>query len=379
MESDPSPTGHIATLTALLVAPGAEASAAGGRSRRLLGNPDNFLGNAKKIDAIFVFGDSVVDAGNNNFYPNAAFKSNIIPYGKTYFNKPTAQYLGLPLMKAYLDPSTKDYTQGVDFASAGSGFVPSIKATLHAVLGGDVANIDQQLQWFSQVKASLVSSVGTQKTDKLLRRSLFIVSAGGNDISWGYALNPFLRQQYTADQFSSIIIEAIYNTTLTLFNQGAKKIVLSAIGPIGCLPGNVAGNNGTCVETINDLAKLFNSKFPALLARVNANCEGAQVVYVDHFNVVEGFIKNGASHGFTKGSHACCGTGDYNGQLGGCGAVDGNGTALYNLCSKAELDQYVFWDYAHPTEKTYGILADLFIHGTGVVKPYNISSLCDRD
>ncbi|KAL3683033.1 hypothetical protein R1sor_001055 [Riccia sorocarpa] len=358
----------VLTLTALLAAPGGQAVA----NRRLLGNgsDSNYLGNKKKIDAIFVFGNSVVDAGNNNFYPNAAFKSNFVPYGESYFNHPTgrfcngrlwvdhlAQYLGLPLLQPYLDPATTDYTKGVDFASAGSGFVPSIKDTLKAVLNRDVANMDQQLQWFSQTKASLLSSLGAQATEKLLKRSIFIASAGGNDISWGYALNPSVRKSYTPDQFTSIIIEAVYNTTVVYAGEpggGGEKIVLTAIGAIGCLPGNVTGNNGSCVESVNDLAKLFNSKLPALLVRVNANCEGAQVVYVDHFDIVKGFIKNGSSHGFIKGSHACCGTGDYNGQLGGCGAVDANRTPIYNLCSNKELDQYVFWDYAHPTERTYG-------------------------
>lgn len=32
-----------------------------------------------------------------------------------------AQEFGLPVMRAYLDPSFKDYTKGVDFASSGSG------------------------------------------------------------------------------------------------------------------------------------------------------------------------------------------------------------------------------------------------------------------
>ena len=39
--------------------------------------------------ALFIFGDSLFDAGNNNYID--APKSDFWPYGKTFFNHPTAR------------------------------------------------------------------------------------------------------------------------------------------------------------------------------------------------------------------------------------------------------------------------------------------------
>nr|CAD1840684.1 unnamed protein product [Ananas comosus var. bracteatus] len=92
---------------------------------------------AAKVTAIFVFGDSTVDAGNNNQIPTM-LRSNFKPYGRDFAGqKPTGRFsngriatdfyseaFGLrPFVPAYLDPEygIKDFAVGVCFASAGSG------------------------------------------------------------------------------------------------------------------------------------------------------------------------------------------------------------------------------------------------------------------
>jgi hypothetical protein len=43
------------------------------------------------VPAYFVFGDSLVDVGNNNYLPLAAH-ANFPPYGETFFRKPTGRF-----------------------------------------------------------------------------------------------------------------------------------------------------------------------------------------------------------------------------------------------------------------------------------------------
>lgn len=91
-----------------------------------------------KVPAIIVFGDSSVDAGNNNQIPTIA-RSNFEPYGRDYFGgRPTGRFsngriptdfiseaFGLkPTVPAYLDPTynISDFAVGVTFASAGTGY-----------------------------------------------------------------------------------------------------------------------------------------------------------------------------------------------------------------------------------------------------------------
>ena len=91
-----------------------------------------------KVPAIIVFGDSTVDAGNNNVYPTIV-KSNFRPYGRDFAGgRPTGRFsngrippdfiseaFGLkPTVPAYLDPAynISDFATGVCFASAGTGY-----------------------------------------------------------------------------------------------------------------------------------------------------------------------------------------------------------------------------------------------------------------
>lgn len=90
-----------------------------------------------RVPAIIVFGDSTVDAGNNNAI-GTMLKSNFRPYGRDFAGgRPTGRFcngrippdfiseaFGLPpLVPAYLDPAygIRDFARGVCFASAGTG------------------------------------------------------------------------------------------------------------------------------------------------------------------------------------------------------------------------------------------------------------------
>lgn len=96
------------------------------------------IGIAAKVPAVIIFGDSSVDAGNNNFIPTVA-RSNFEPYGRDFNGgQATGRFcngrlatdfiseaFGLPsAVPAYLDTKygIKDFASGVCFASAGSGY-----------------------------------------------------------------------------------------------------------------------------------------------------------------------------------------------------------------------------------------------------------------
>lgn len=92
---------------------------------------------ARNIPAVIVFGDSSVDAGNNNQYATL-LRSNFKPYGRDFAGGPTGRFcngrippdfisegFGLrPTVPAYLDPAygISDFATGVCFASAGTGY-----------------------------------------------------------------------------------------------------------------------------------------------------------------------------------------------------------------------------------------------------------------
>ncbi|CAL5326416.1 unnamed protein product [Camellia sinensis] len=88
--------------------------------------------------ALFIFGDSIFDVGNNNNINTTTttfFQDNFWPYGETTFNYPTgrccdgrlipdfiAEYAKLPLIPPYMQLSNNhQFTNGVNFASGGAG------------------------------------------------------------------------------------------------------------------------------------------------------------------------------------------------------------------------------------------------------------------
>ncbi|KAB2613135.1 hypothetical protein D8674_035451 [Pyrus ussuriensis x Pyrus communis] len=90
---------------------------------------------AKKQVALFIFGDSYLDSGNNNYINTTTLdQANFWPYGETYFKFPTgrfsdgrlmsdfiAEYAHLPFVPPFLQPGFRQYYGGANFASAGAG------------------------------------------------------------------------------------------------------------------------------------------------------------------------------------------------------------------------------------------------------------------
>ncbi|KAE8729057.1 GDSL esterase/lipase EXL3 [Hibiscus syriacus] len=94
----------------------------------------------KTTPAVIVFGDSIVDTGNNNDI-QTIIKCNCLPYGQDFDGGvPTGRFcngripsdliaeeLGIKgIVPAYMDPTLKpqDLITGVTFASGGTGYDP---------------------------------------------------------------------------------------------------------------------------------------------------------------------------------------------------------------------------------------------------------------
>ncbi|KAJ6891325.1 hypothetical protein NC651_024731 [Populus alba x Populus x berolinensis] len=95
--------------------------------------------NTKLVPALYIFGDSTVDAGNNNNLSTTA-RAISLPYGIDFNHTATgrftngltvpdyfARFLGLPFAPPYMNLSElerRTTTTGLNFASASSGILP---------------------------------------------------------------------------------------------------------------------------------------------------------------------------------------------------------------------------------------------------------------
>ncbi|KAM3742924.1 hypothetical protein ACB098_07G104900 [Castanea mollissima] len=146
---------------------------------------------AQKVPAMFIFGDSLVDVGNNNHlkfslnkadFPHCGINfSNKVSTGRFSNGKNAADFLaekvGLPTSPPYLsmisNKSNENFLNGVSFASGGTGIFD------------DTDKQDQSLSltdYFSDVNGELQQHLNSTNLQQFLSKSLFPIVIGSNDI-----------------------------------------------------------------------------------------------------------------------------------------------------------------------------------------------------
>ncbi|KAF8115394.1 hypothetical protein N665_0027s0010 [Sinapis alba] len=324
-------------------------------------------GNDGIVPALFVFGDSLIDNGNNNNIPSFA-KANYFPYGIDFHDGPTgrfsngltmvdgiAQLLGLPLIPAYSEATGDQVLRGVNYASAAAGILPDT--------GGNFMGripFDQQIHNFQTTLDQVRSKSGGQVViADSVARGLFFIGMGSNDYLNNYLMPNFpTRNQFNAQQFGDL---------LRLYNLGGRKFVVAGLGRMGCIPSILAqGTDGKCSEEVNQLVLPFNTNVKTMISNLNQNLPDAKFIYLDITHMLEDIIANPAIYGVTTLDKGCCGIGRNRGQI----------TCLPFETPCPNRDQYLFWDAFHPTEKVNLIMAKKAFAGDRTVAfPINIQEL----
>ncbi|XP_027330935.1 GDSL esterase/lipase At2g04570-like [Abrus precatorius] len=313
-----------------------------------------------KVPALIVFGDSSVDAGNNNYIPTIA-RSNFQPYGRDFEGGeatgrfcngriPTdfiSESFGLKQnVPPYLDPSynISDFATGVTFASAATGYDNATSAVL------SVIPLWRQLEYYKGYQKKLSAYLGESKANETIAEALHMMSLGTNDFLENYYTMPGRASQYTPQQYQTFLAGIAENFIRNLYGLGARKISLGGLPPMGCLPlertTNIVGGND-CVSRYNDVALEFNDKLKNLTTKLNQELPGLNLVFSNPYYVMLHIIRKPEVYGFESTSVACCGTGMY--EMGYACSRGG-------MFSCSDASKYVFWDSFHPTEKTNSIV-----------------------
>ncbi|XP_002534584.2 GDSL esterase/lipase 1 isoform X2 [Ricinus communis] len=330
--------------------------------------------------ALFVFGDSLFDPGNNQYLNGTTDEGTSAtswPYGQTFFNRPTgrlsdgrivpdfiAQFAKLPILPPYLESGDHRLTDGANFASAGAGVLAGTHpGTIH---------IRMQLEYFKNLKMSLRQQLGDAEAEKTLRRAVYLFSIGGNDYFSFYSSNPDANE---SDQRAYVEM-VTGNLTVVLkevYNLGARKIAFQNAGPLGSVPVMKSMHpevGSGCAEEPSALARLHNDYLAISLKNLESQLPGFKYAIFDYYNSLGDRVNDPSKYGFKEGKVACCGSGTFRGT--GCGRRDGNET--YELCSKPS--EYVWFDGAHTTEMANRQLAELLWSGApSITGPYNMEQL----
>ncbi|KAL0350744.1 UNVERIFIED_CONTAM: GDSL esterase/lipase [Sesamum radiatum] len=350
--------------------------------------------NSPAAPALYVFGDSLFDSGNNNLLPTLA-KANFPPYGMNFERGATgrftngrtvvdfiAEFLGLPHSPPYLslirtllrsEPLT-----GLNFASSSCGILPETGSDL-----GKCLNLAEQIGLFERaVKQDISKHYKTaDELSNYLSKSVFVISIGSNDY-----INNYLDTQsfdtskrYDPLSFARLLTDKFSQQLERLYHLGARKVIIFEIGPIGCIPSTTkqVKHKGRCVEQINQLANMFNNHLAPMLQNLTSSLSWlglhlghatglATRQYSIHLNTVTNSSPSSDPTCLTDSSNACCVT-----------WMNGTSACIPELGALAcrEPNKHYFWDGYHLTEAVYKTIATHCFNGSSVCIPKNIKEL----
>ncbi|ESQ29572.1 hypothetical protein EUTSA_v10024141mg [Eutrema salsugineum] len=318
--------------------------------------------NNTSIPALIVFGDSIMDTGNNNNLPTI-MKCNFPPYGKDFPGGSAtgrfsdgrvpsdliAEKLGLAkTLPAYMNPNLKpnDLLKGVTFASGGTGYDP-LTAQMMSVI-----SVWDQLTYFKEYISKIKQHFGEEKAQNILDHSFFLVVSSSNDLAHTYLPR---AHRYDRTSYANFLADSAVKFVRELHKLGARKIGVFSAVPVGCVPlqRTVFGGLLTrrCNEPLNNMAKQFNSRLSPALDSLDKELDGV-ILYIDVYDTLYDMIQNPKKYGFEVANRGCCGTGL---------------VAISYMCNSlnpftcTNSSAYIFWDSYHPTERAYQVIVDTLL------------------
>ncbi|KAK8672156.1 hypothetical protein V6N13_110529 [Hibiscus sabdariffa] len=295
---------------------------------------------------LFVFGDSYADTGNNRKALASSWK---LPYGITFPGKPAGRFSDGRVLTDYLAGYLRIKTPipyrwrkqlggrvkyGMNFAYGGTGVFDTLVPE---------PNMSTQIDFLQQLLNDSVYS------KRALKTSVALVSLAGNDYS------NYLATNASAAGFPAFIGSVVNQLKVNLkriHNTGVRKIAVSALQPLGCLPRSTALLAfEQCNGTENSLVDLHNQLLVQAVNELNKETNSSSFLVLDLYNAFWNVFNQKEARPaspptFENPLEPCC--------VGvsaafSCGSVDENGVKKYTVCLNPR--SKFFWDTVHPTEE----------------------------
>ncbi|KAJ9536035.1 hypothetical protein OSB04_un000795 [Centaurea solstitialis] len=244
-----------------------------------------------EVPCYFIFGDSMVDSGNNNQLLTN-WKVNYPPYGIDFPEGDTGrftngrtsadiigEFLGFDkFIPPYATAKDAQFNKGINYASGGSGIREETGSHM-----GDRISLDRQLRRHSSIVSRLFH---LQENITSLKKCIYLINIGSNDYINNYLVPDKYRtsRKYTVDQYANVLIRKYSRQLKRLYKLGGRKVALFGLTQIGCTPLEVKkfGSNGKpCVESINDAVNLFNDRLKPLVDDLNNDNPDARFTFIN--------------------------------------------------------------------------------------------------
>ncbi|KAI7725959.1 hypothetical protein M8C21_006918 [Ambrosia artemisiifolia] len=212
-------------------------------------------------------------------------------------------------------------------------------------------SMEQQIEYFKEYKTKLEMFIGKENTAEHIKKAVFMLSAGTNDYIVNYygVGEPVTQVMYpNVTSYRNFLFQNIERFIKKLMNEGAHKIAMVGLPPMGCLPevitlNRYAATHGRiCVEQMSSVATDYNI---FLENKVNGmHFSETKLYYADIYKPILDMIEFGTKTlGFEEVNIGCCGS----------GYVEAAALCNMNSAICGDASKYVFWDAIHPTEQAY--------------------------
>ncbi|XP_034889984.1 GDSL esterase/lipase At2g19010 [Populus alba] len=255
-----------------------------------------------KVPCFFIFGDSLVDSGNNNYLKNKG-KVNYLPYGIDFPDGSTGRFnngrtvpdvLGeLMGFKSFIKSfPTAEGSQILEGVNYGSGYAGIRDETGKHM--GVLVSFNKQIQ-HHQVTMSRIHHILGKNHSNYLKQCLYLSMIGNNDYINNYFLPKYYNssRHYTPKQYANVLVEEYARHLKTLHDFGARKLAIIGVAPIGCTPNATAyyGTNGSlCVKKLNKAAILFNELLKLRVQDLNNKLIGANFIYLEIYEIIWKYV-----------------------------------------------------------------------------------------
>ncbi|GMP36267.1 hypothetical protein CsSME_00008449 [Camellia sinensis var. sinensis] len=325
--------------------------------------------------AIYNFGDSNSDTGGFA----AAFGVTGLPYGKTFFGKPSgrasdgrllidfiAEQLGLPYLSAYLNSIGTNYSHGANFAFGGA----SIRQ-MHDQLNPFYLRLltTQYAQFKARVTGLYNRGKNTSRLPRLedFSKAIYTYEIGLNDVIRAmFVLNSHNQIPDILNQFAQAIRD--------LYKLGARTFWILNMGPIGCLPINLnyilnrteeSFDQNGCNNRWNRMAVEYNKQLKNKLIKLRRKLAEAAITYVDVYTAKYRLICNAKNLGFTNPLKYCI---QYIKKKNGIKVED----------DQCNASAFISWDGTHYTDAANHLIAKSILNGSLSDPPLPITHACHK-
>ncbi|NWF59626.1 MAG: SGNH/GDSL hydrolase family protein [Fischerella sp.] len=276
---------------------------------------------ATNISKIYVFGDSLSDAGN--LY-NAT--QSQIPTSPPYFEghlsngKVWVEYIGdklglTPTLVTDLQDNTP--TDGINYAFGGSSSGLSNTLFPEAQLPGVLGQVGLFMQSLRE---------NNQQADP---EALYIVWGGGNDYIFGNVTDV---SKPIANLSTSVALLAI---------AGAKNIMVANLPDLGKIPFTSGQENSS---QLTALSQKHNKLLAAALGNLSS-IPGVNIIPIDINSLFNRVQATPSEFGLTNVTNACL-----------VGTLNDIAQGNFSVCPNP--NDYLFWDGVHPTTRVHSVIAE---------------------